>query len=144
MFHKRPSYTIWIAFAFSPEVLIYQFPLMLLLWGLKWNFRINKKKSFPTMEAGVTGERFGHSSLHAMILLPGLALTTGLNTQIQIKQKLGVVLHIYNPSIWEAEAGGIPWVWGQPGLRSEFKISPHYIAIPCLKKKVTQNYKNSL
>jgi hypothetical protein len=30
----------------------------------------------------------------------------------------GVVAHAFNPSTWEAEAGGF-WVRGQPGLQSE-------------------------
>jgi hypothetical protein len=30
----------------------------------------------------------------------------------------GMVTHIYNPSTWEAKAGGLQ-VWGQPGLYNE-------------------------
>ena len=26
---------------------------------------------------------------------------------------------IYNPSIWVAERGGLPWIWGQPDLHTE-------------------------
>lgn len=29
------------------------------------------------------------------------------------------MIHNYNPSIWEAEAGGLPRVPGQPGLQCE-------------------------
>jgi hypothetical protein len=31
----------------------------------------------------------------------------------------GVLAHVYNPSILEAEAGGLPQALGQPGLHSE-------------------------
>jgi hypothetical protein len=41
-----------------------------------------------------------------------------------IATKPGVMVHFYNLSTWEAEAGG-----------SEFKSSLGYIMIPCLKKK---------
>jgi hypothetical protein len=30
--------------------------------------------------------------------------------------KLAIVVHAFNPSTLEAEAGGSLWVWGQPGL----------------------------
>jgi hypothetical protein len=30
-----------------------------------------------------------------------------------------VVVYAFNPSTWGAEADGF-WVWGQPGLQSEF------------------------
>jgi hypothetical protein len=34
--------------------------------------------------------------------------------------------HTFNPSTWEAEAGGSLWVWGQPGLQSKFQDSQGY------------------
>jgi hypothetical protein len=46
----------------------------------------------------------------------------------------GVVAHAFNPSTWEAEAGGF-WVRGQPGLESEFQDSQGSTHKPCLKKK---------
>jgi hypothetical protein len=36
----------------------------------------------------------------------------------------------FNPSTWEAEAGG-----GQPGLQSEFQDNQGYTEKPCLEKK---------
>jgi hypothetical protein len=41
------------------------------------------------------------------------------------------VAHTFNPSTWEAEAGGVR---GQPGLQSEFQDSQGYTEKPCLKK----------
>ena len=35
-----------------------------------------------------------------------------------------VVAHTFNPSTWEAEAGGFLWGQGQPGLQSKFQDSP--------------------
>lgn len=35
------------------------------------------------------------------------------------------VLHISSSSSWKAEAGEPPWVWGQPGLYSDFKPNLH-------------------
>jgi hypothetical protein len=46
-----------------------------------------------------------------------------------------VVVHVFNPSTWEAEAG----VGGQPGLQSEFQDSQGYTEKPCLKKPKTNN-----
>ena len=37
--------------------------------------------------------------------------------------ELGVVVHVFNPSTREAEAGGSLSVQGQPGLQSEFQDS---------------------
>jgi hypothetical protein len=42
---------------------------------------------------------------------------------LPLKKKDGqqiVVAHAFSSSIQEAEAGGSLWVWGQPGLQSEF------------------------
>jgi hypothetical protein len=48
-----------------------------------------------------------------------------------------VVAQAFNPSTREADF----WVWGQPGLQSEFQDSPGYKEKPCLKKKKTKNKK---
>jgi hypothetical protein len=37
-----------------------------------------------------------------------------------------VVEHTYDPSTWEAEAGGFLWVQGQLGLWSKFQGSQGY------------------
>ena len=37
------------------------------------------------------------------------------------KGKLDVVAHIFNPSTWETEAGGLLGVQGQPGLQRKPK-----------------------
>jgi hypothetical protein len=36
---------------------------------------------------------------------------------------LGMVGQAYNSGTWEAEAGGLLWVWGQPGIYSEVFVS---------------------
>jgi hypothetical protein len=44
-----------------------------------------------------------------------------------------MVVHTFN---WETGAGRSLWVWGQPGLQSEFQDSQGcYKEKPCLKKK---------
>jgi hypothetical protein len=49
---------------------------------------------------------------------------------------LAVVAHAFNPNTREAGAGGSLWVWGQPGLKSEFQNSQGYTENPVsLKKK---------
>jgi hypothetical protein len=42
-------------------------------------------------------------------------------------------VHTFNPSTWEAEAGGF-LSKGQPGLQSEFQDNQGYTEKPCLKK----------
>jgi hypothetical protein len=39
---------------------------------------------------------------------------------MEASHKLGMVVHVFNPSTQKAEAGGSLWVWDQPGLDSEF------------------------
>lgn len=39
-----------------------------------------------------------------------------------------MVAHAYNPSTGEAEAGGLPYIEGYPGLYSEHQSSQGYIA----------------
>jgi hypothetical protein len=41
------------------------------------------------------------------------------------------VAHAFNPSTWEAEAGGVR---RQPGLQSEFQDSQGYTEKPCWEK----------
>jgi hypothetical protein len=48
-----------------------------------------------------------------------------------------VVAHAFNPSTWEAEAGGF-LSRGQPGLQSEFQDSQGYTEKPCLEKPKTK------
>lgn len=49
------------------------------------------------------------------------------------------------PTLWETEAGRLPWVCSQPRLHSEFQASLSYSARHCLRKplltlhRVTQN-----
>ena len=45
----------------------------------------------------------------------------------------GMATHTFDPSILEAEAGAPLWVWGQPGLYSEFQVSQGYVERLCLK-----------
>jgi hypothetical protein len=53
-----------------------------------------------------------------------------------------MVLYVYNPSIWEVEAGGLYQVKGQPGPHRKpsqdyikIKASQGYITRPCLEKQ---------
>jgi hypothetical protein len=39
----------------------------------------------------------------------------------------------FNPSTQEAEAGGSPWIHGQPGRQSEFQNSQGYTEKPCFR-----------
>jgi hypothetical protein len=50
----------------------------------------------------------------------------------------GVVAHAFNPSTWEAEAGGF---LSQPGLQSEFQDSQGYTGKLCLKKEKKEKKK---
>ena len=44
-------------------------------------------------------------------------------------------MDVCNPSIWESEAGGLMWVWGQLGLHHEYYARRGYRIRLCLKKK---------
>ena len=46
-----------------------------------------------------------------------------------------IVLHTFNPSSWEAEAGGSLWIRGQPGLQNELQDREDYTEKPYLKKQ---------
>ena len=51
-------------------------------------------------------------------------------------------VHAFNPSTWEAEAGGSLCVQGQPDLQNEFQNSQDHTVKPCLKKaKEAYTYK---
>ena len=45
-----------------------------------------------------------------------------------------MMVHAFNFSIWEAEAGDF-WAGGQTGLQSEFQDSEGYTEKPCLEKR---------
>ena len=45
-----------------------------------------------------------------------------------------VVANVFNPHTQEAEEGDF-WVWGQPGLQSEFQDNQGYKEKPCLEKQ---------
>ena len=38
-----------------------------------------------------------------------------------------MVAHAFNPSAWEAEAVGAPWVQGEPGLQSELQDNQGWV-----------------
>ena len=44
-------------------------------------------------------------------------------------------MHAFNPSTWEAEAGGSLWVQDQPVLQSEFWESQGYTEKLCLERQ---------
>jgi hypothetical protein len=72
------------------------------------------------------------ASASQVLRLKACAITTSLHKFLNlIKRKL----QSFSPSIWEAEAGRSLWVWGQPGLHSEFQNSQRYIVRLCLQKK---------
>ena len=50
-----------------------------------------------------------------------------------------MVVHTFNPSSLEAEAGWFLWVPGQPGLQGEFQDSQGYTEKPYLKQTNKQN-----
>ena len=50
-----------------------------------------------------------------------------------INKSWAVVVHAFNPSTWGQRQADF-WVWGQPGLRSEFQDSQGYSEKPCLEK----------
>jgi hypothetical protein len=52
-----------------------------------------------------------------------------------------VVAYAFNPSTWEAEAGGFR---GQLSLHSEFQDSQGYTEKPCLEKQQQQQQKSQV
>jgi hypothetical protein len=46
-----------------------------------------------------------------------------------------MVVHAFNPSTQEAKTGESLWIWGQPGLQSEFQDSQGYTACPKIPKQ---------
>lgn len=53
-----------------------------------------------------------------------------------------MVAHIFSPSAGEAEANGLLWVQGQPGLCSVFWANQVYGERPCLKTSKQTNKQN--
>ena len=49
-----------------------------------------------------------------------------------------MVAYTFNPSTRETEAGGALWVWGQPGLQSDFQDNQGYTKKPFLEKQNKQ------
>jgi hypothetical protein len=56
---------------------------------------------------------------------------------------LGVVVHAFNPSTWEAEAGGF-LSSRPPGLQREFQDKQGYTEEPCLKKQKQNKTKKTM
>jgi hypothetical protein len=56
------------------------------------------------------------------------------------------VAHVYNPSIWETEAGGLSWVYSYPGLLIPWMTASFGLAWAmmklCLKTKQTKTKQN--
>ena len=52
-----------------------------------------------------------------------------------------MVVHAFNPSTWEAEAGG--FLRGQSSLKSEFQDSQGFTEKPCLKIKQNKKKKKN-
>ena len=48
------------------------------------------------------------------------------------------MVHTFNPSTWEAEAGGSLSVQGQADLQSKFQDSQGYTETPCLGEEGTE------
>jgi hypothetical protein len=49
-----------------------------------------------------------------------------------------MVVHTFNPRLGRQKQADF-WVWGQPGLQSEFQDSQGYTEKPCLEKQKTNN-----
>jgi hypothetical protein len=64
---------------------------------------------------------------------------------IKIEEAPGLVAHVFNPSTWEAEAGG--FLSSRPAWSTEFQDSQGYRKTPCLEepnkqtKKVQEAYR---
>jgi hypothetical protein len=54
-------------------------------------------------------------------------------TVLEVDSSPAVVVHAFNPSTWEADAGRF-LSSGKPGLQSEFQDSQGYTEKPCLEK----------
>jgi hypothetical protein len=55
-----------------------------------------------------------------------------------------MVVHAFNPSAREAEAGRSLWIWAQPGLQSEFQANLDYTEKACLDKTKPNQTKPNL
>jgi hypothetical protein len=53
-----------------------------------------------------------------------------------------VVVHVFNPSAQEANAGGSLLVRSQHGLQSEFQVCQGYTEKPCFREKTKNKNKN--
>lgn len=51
---------------------------------------------------------------------------------------LEVVAQAFNPSVWETEAGGFLWLWGQPDLQSQFLDRQEHTEKPCLERQINK------
>ena len=52
-----------------------------------------------------------------------------------------MVVYVFNPSTWEADAGVSLFVQSQPGLQSKFQNSQGYTEKPCPEKQNKTNKK---
>jgi hypothetical protein len=67
-------------------------------------------------------------SCRRVLSQPGLYSETLLQKQ---NTQLVVLVHAFNPSTSRQRQADF-WVWGQPGLQSEFQDSQDYTEKPCL------------
>jgi hypothetical protein len=61
--------------------------------------------------------------------------------RVQIALSWAVVAHAFNPSTWEAEAGG--FLRSRPAWSTEFQDSQGYTEKPCLEKQKNKNNKQT-
>ena len=98
-----------------------------------------------------TGHKTGSRALSGNnACLPALLITFGIHipnffpksthsyNYLKWQTKKKGWAHAFNRSTWEAEAGWSLWVWGQPGLHSEFQDSQSYLGDPVLINKTKQ------
>lgn len=76
-------------------------------------------------------------------LCTGIRLTCNFMSH-GFKIWLGVVVYVFNLSIWKAEADRSLKVQGQPGLYNEFLANQGYKVRPYLKKQKTQLFEGFL
>lgn len=94
------------------------------------------------MDLSVKAEFFFITNLRrlsSLFLSLGQYKDEGLAHSFGTSVLMGFVALVYNPSIWEAEAEGLPSIQGQPRLYDEYQVSQGYVARHCLKKRVDQN-----
>jgi hypothetical protein len=73
-----------------------------------------------------------------------LWLLWALKSEMQYKtlSHRTVVVRTFNPTTQEARLGGSLWVWGQPGLQSEFQNNQSYTEGKLCLSKAKQNKTN--